>query len=89
MMSVGPWVTTTPSTTNAMGAETSQRSRRAETRPQMITQAETTARAVSVEVVVHGPGAIVDGSMAPRSGPKVTNRVPDSHRPVLGLHGRR
>ena len=29
-----------------------------------------------VEVVVHGPGAIVDGSSAPRSGPKVTNQVP-------------
>ena len=42
---VGPCVTITPSTTKAIGAETSQRSSRAETSPQMRTQAETTASA--------------------------------------------
>ena len=46
MRAVGPWVTTRPRRTNAIGAETSQRSNRAETRPQTRTQAETTASTV-------------------------------------------
>ncbi len=42
---VGPCVTARPNTTKAMGADTFQRSKRADTSPQTTKDAETTARA--------------------------------------------
>src|SRR5580700_6575293 len=76
---VGPCVTITPSTTKAMGAETSQRSSRPETIPHTMTQAEITVSAAKPDP---WPMAVTFSEQAAASGQGRRSRTP---HPSAGL----